>query len=98
MVVQAGRKAESCLTATTLERPRVPVYFIVLLKIFNTSEDLIAGVAHVTVKLVVRMVLHEVWPQLASHIQAFQANGTAASQFGTRCFTTPISISLFCVL
>ena len=97
MVVQAGSKAESCLTATTLERPGVPVYSIVLFKVVHTAEDLIAGVAHVTVKLVVRMLLQEVWPQLASHIQALQANGTATSQLRTRCFTTSISIPLFCM-
>ena len=61
MVVQAGRKAESCLTATTLEGPGVSVYLFMLFKIFHTSEDLVAGVAHVTVRLVVRMVLYEVW-------------------------------------
>ena len=57
MVVQARRKAKSCLTATTLERPGVPVYFLMLFKIFHTSEDLVTGVAHVTVKLVIRMIL-----------------------------------------
>ena len=45
MVVQAGCKAKSRLTATTLEGPGVPVYLFMLLKIFHTAEDLIACVA-----------------------------------------------------
>ena len=66
--MQAGRKTKSNLTTTTLEGPGVPVYFLMLFKIFHTPEDLVAGVAHISVKLVFRVVFYEMWSKLISCI------------------------------